>query len=563
MQHAFRRLALAAAVAAPVLAITGCDETTTDVTRYDSVNIHAALAGRYESGVFAEGAAEIVSFHPKTKQAFVVNAFAGTVDVLDLSDPAEPVLADTLAVATDVIVAIDALDDGDLGAANSVAVNGNTIAVAIEAAVKQDNGYVAFYDARTLAFLGAVEVGALPDMVTFTPDGNYVLTANEGEPNDDYDVDPEGSVSIIDISGGIEDATVATAGFADFNSGGSREDELPAGVRIYGPGASVAEDLEPEYITVSADSSTAWVTLQEANAIARINIADADVETIAALGFKDHMIPGYGLDATDKDIDDDVDLGGGDDPAIRILNWPVWGIYSPDTIASYTVNGATYLVMANEGDTRDYDGFSEESRVSSLTLDPILDQFRDHAGNNLKDAIGRLTVTTTLGDTDEDDDFDALYVPGGRSFSIRDANGQLVWDSGDDFEVITALRLDNFFNASNDNNDFDNRSDNKGPEPEALALGVIEGHTFAFIGLERVGGVMIYDITNPNSPRFVQYVIDRDFTADVDTAEAGDLGPEGMHFVDAKDSPNGKPMLIVGNEVSGTTAIYTIDILKP
>ncbi len=561
MRFAFRPLVAALSLAA----LAGCEETTevTKVTTYESFDIRASLAGRYASGVFAEGAAEIVSFHPASKRAFVVNAFAGTIDVLNLADVAAPVLASTFDVAADV-----AIDQGipaaDLGAANSVAVRGDLIAVAIEAAVKQDNGYVAFYNATTLAFINAVEVGALPDMVTFTPDGKYVLTANEGEPNDAYTVDPEGSVSIINISTGAAAPTVATATFTDFNAGGPRNAELPAGVRIYGPGATVAMDLEPEYITVSADSTTAWVTLQEANAIARIDIAAANVAAISTLGFKDHMIPGYGLDASDRDIDDDAPFGtAGDDPAIRILNWPVLGMYQPDTIANYTFNGQTYLVMANEGDTRDYDGFSEEARVSSLSLDPILDQWKDLAGNNLKDAIGRLTVTTTLGDSDVDGDYDALYVPGARSFSIRDAHGKLVWDSGDDFEVITALREPLHFNASNDNNDFDNRSDNKGPEPEALALGEINGRTFAFIGLERIGGIMIYDITNPESPRFVQYVLDRDFTVAVDSADAGDLGPEGMQFVPAAQSPNGNPLLLVGNEISGTTAIYSIDVVTP
>ncbi|MFZ5697953.1 MAG: choice-of-anchor I family protein [Pseudomonadota bacterium] len=548
--------------------IAGCDETTTQITTYESFEIRASLVGRYASGVFDAGAAEILSFHPASRRAFVVNAAAGTVDVLDIANLATPTLADTLDVGADVATN-QGIATTALGAANSVAVNGDLVAVAIEADPKQDSGYVAFYNAATLAFIDAVSVGALPDMVTFTPDGSRVLVANEGEPSQDYSLDPEGSVSLIDVSAGATNPSVTTLDFTAFNAGNARHAELPAAVRIYGPGASVAQDLEPEYITVSSDGGTAWVTLQEANAIARIDIANASIEGIAALGFKDHMIPGFGFDATDRDIDDDAPFGGsGDDSAIRILNWPVFGIYSPDSIASYDQGGRTWLVMANEGDTRVYpddsgEAIDEEARISSLVLDPILDQFTDAAGNNLRDAIGRLTVTNTLGDTDGDGDFDALYVPGGRSFSIRDTDGNLVWDSGDDFEVITAQRIPMYFNADNDDNDFDNRSDNKGPEPEALTLGEIEGRTFAFIGLERVGGIMIYDITNPESPRFMQYVIDRDFTADVDTPAAGDLGPEGMQFIAAANSPNGKPLLLVGNEVSGTTAIYEIAVITP
>ena len=174
--------------------------------------------------------------------------------------------------------------------------------------------------------------------------------------------------------------------------------------------------------------------------------------------------------------------------------------------------------------------------------------------------IGRLLVTTALGDTDGDGDYDQLYSYGGRSFSIWNDQGQLVYDSGDDLERITAERYPDYFNASNSNNNFDNRSDDKGPEPEGVTTGEINGRTYAFIGLERIGGVMIYDVTDPSKASFVQYVNNRDFSAATDSAEAKDLGPEGLVFVSAEDSPNGKPLLIVANEVSGTTTFYEIDV---
>jgi hypothetical protein len=162
------------------------------------------------------------------------------------------------------------------------------------------------------------------------------------------------------------------------------------------------------------------------------------------------------------------------------------------------------------------------------------------------------------GDTDHDGDFDQLYTLGGRSFSIRSAAGALVYDSGDQFEQIASQAFPATFNASNDDNTFDSRSDNKGPEPEGVAVGEVYGHVFAFIALERIGGIMAYDVTDPTNPRFVQYVNNRNFGAAPNTAAAGDLGPEGVHFVKFNDSPTGNPLLIVANEVSGTTTVYEV-----
>src|SRR5262245_36168302 len=147
-------------------------------------------------------------------------------------------------------------------AANSVAVRDGIVAVAVENAVKTSPGKVVFFD-RDLNFLSQVEVGALPDMLAFTPNGRFVLVANEGEPNNSSTIDPEGSVSIIDLSGGgarLRQEKVRTADFKAFNNA-----NLDPSIRIFGPGATVAQDLEPEYVAVSHDSRTAWVTCQENN----------------------------------------------------------------------------------------------------------------------------------------------------------------------------------------------------------------------------------------------------------------------------------------------------------
>lgn len=516
---------------------------------FGRLGIQLEVAGSYHTGVFDEGAAEVVAYDRYSGRVFVVNANDASIDVLDISNP-------------DVPEKVASISAAELGAsANSVAVHGGLVAVAIEAENKQDNGVVAFYSSFTLELLSVIDAGALPDMVAFSPNGRYVLVANEGEPNDDYDIDPEGSVTIIDIKKGIKNAVVKQVGFDKFND---KKDELiAAGVRIFGPNATVAQDLEPEYITVDKRSRTAFVALQENNAIARINLRKAEVEKIMPLGFKDHSVEGNELDVSNKDKE------------INIKSWPVYGMYQPDSIASYSFRGKTYIVTANEGDSRDYDGFGEEERVADVELDaevfPNAEELQD------KKKLGRIKITTSMGDIDGDGDFDRLYTYGGRSFSIFDEDGKLVYDSGSDFARIVAEQIPEYFNSNNDSNDsFDSRSDDKGIEPEGLAVGKIFGSTYAFIGLERMGGIMVYDITNPARPEFLQYLNNRDFSepacllmdddeecitgAGSANPAAGDLAPEGITFVPWHQSPTWEPLLIVGNEVSGSTTVYRIKL---
>jgi hypothetical protein len=570
-----RKSLLGTAILASVLGLAGCDgddgaDGTDGAPGTSQTLIELNVLGSYqaEGEVFDESAAEIVAHDPANQRLFVVNALASTIDVLDINDPSQPVKLST----------IDATAEG--AAANSVAVYGDLVAVAIEAENKQANGKVVFYNSTDLNKAGEVEVGALPDMVTFTRDGQKVLVANEGEPNDDYSVDPEGSVSIIDLSNGVASATVTTAGFAGFNA--DQADLETAGLRIFGPGATLAQDMEPEYIAVSIDNTKAWVALQENNAVAELDIEAGEITAIVPLGFKDHSIIGNELDASNRDS------------GINIRNWPVKGMYMPDAITSYGYNGKTYYITANEGDSRDYDGWTEEFRMADLTLDPASDL--SAITNLLEDEnLGRLNTTSTMGisngcdpsqlpaelgdlngDTNVDVDdvkfyvennceYDTLYSYGARSFSIWSEDGKRVFDSGSEFERITASLIPDNFNGNNDENSFDNRSDDKGPEPEAVTVGAINGQTFAFIGLERVGGIMVYNVTNPQNPEFVQYLNNRDFSVsqeDLEAGMAGDLGPEGLAFIAAEDSPNGKPMLAVGNEVSGTTTFYGIDVIE-
>lgn len=565
--------------------------------------IELSKIGAYQSGIFAESAAEIPAYDAASKRLFVVNAQAGVLDVLDLSQPNQPVK----------ITEIQVHDIAEGAEVNSVAVHNGIVAIAIQAAVKTDPGYVALYQAKDLSKLAHVQVGALPDMLTFSPDGQTLLVANEGEPSDDYQVDPEGSISVIQLSN-LTTPVVRTADFKAFNG---QEAALRAqGVRIFGPNATAAQDFEPEYITVSQDGKTAWAALQENNALAKIDVVNAKVLAVYPLGFKDHSPDGNGMDVSDAD---GVDGAG----SIKIQTWAnVRGLYMPDAIASFDVAGKTYIVTANEGDARAWGedtpeyfnndtskGFVEEWRVKHLVhadgfarrlgddLPAHLSQLAKgaelnpdnfgycgatagNAGDCRKDhLLGRLNITWTEGYQKNADGtpklnergnlvYDHLYSFGARSVSIWTENSaqnglELVWDSGDDFEQYIAEHHPEIFNANHEEAGMDNRSDNKGPEPEGVTLGQIGSKTFAFIGLERAGGVMVYDVSTPSAPSFVQYLNSREMNASteqIELGQAGDLGPEGLVFIAAKDSPNGQPLLVVGNEVSGSTAVYQLNL---
>lgn len=652
------------------------------------------VIGTYKTGIFDESAMEIVAYDAANQLLYAVNADAETVDVIDITDPTNPVKIDS----------IDVSNYGD--APNSVAFSNGIIGVAVEADDFNDKGMAVFFDDQR-NFLAAVEVGVLPDMITFTPDGTKALVANEGEPDDDYTADPMGTISIIDLSGGaanLSQANVTTLDFTSFDA------NYPPNVRNFGPVANFFEDfettadsldnlifvmtsgseswiyddfsgdhfaeanafgssgptegwlitpaqnltgvdsayfsffsaknfsggdfdvlistdydetvntnpatanwdtitnqfalspggytdtfsgkfslnnylsnnvsvafyyrgapgggnstlwqiddirfeatqprlsqnLEPEYITVSPDNSTAYVICQENNTIAVVDINAQSITALLPLGFKDWSTGNNRMDASNRSA------------AINIRNWPVFGMYQPDAIKAFEVGGTVYIATANEGDARDYDAYSEEDRVKDLTLDPTA--FPNAANLQMDDSLGRLNITTTLGDIDGDGDYDELYAYGARSFSIWNAStGALVWDSQDEFAQTLAANYPNEFNSNNDDNSsLKSRSDDKGSEPEAIEIAEINGKTFAFIGLERMGGVMVYDLSDPTAPAFVSYYLNRDFSVSADDPNAGDLGPEDIKFISAADSPNGNPLIVVANEVSGTLSIYAI-----
>ena len=644
--------------------------------------------GRYETGVYGLSAAEIPAYDHLNQQIFMVNARSGAVDVLNAVLPDDPTYIATLSVDD-----LQGINPGST--VNSIAFHDDgkdgLLAVAIENAVKTDRGYAALYNARTLEPVNFVEVGAQPDNLTFTPDGAYLLTANEGEPSVEYNynaigdepesvkevyrVDPEGSISIIAVLEG-KLGTVRAAGFESYND---QKDALIAkGIRIFGPAdnhqpysaantASVARDMEPEYLAVSADSRTVWVSLQENNALAKIDIASATVTDIFPLGYKDHGLTVNALDVSDGDRDPET-------VAIEIDKWPgLVGMYHPDSIAAYEVEGKTYIVTANEGDARAWGeefggpfgddqgndpyfssdpsyrhtGFIEEWRVKHLVHDKGFDRradddlprhLRDLAAGALLDpevfgycgaeagdsstgtaatsgdcrddftGMGRLLVSwvdgykknadgtpvmhNRYGEVDPAGDrlmYEKLHAFGARSFAIWNGDtGEQVFDSGAHIERFMAnqhseanaiipnlndiqcmlgsdrsIPCDQYFNANHSHGaSMDRRSVNKGPEPEGVVIGTLGDKNYAFIGIERMGGVMAYDVTDPQAPVFVDYLNTRDnweLKPEGNLDAVGDLGAEGLFFVPAAQSPNDEPLLIIGHEVSGTTTVFQLD----
>lgn len=909
--------------------------------------------------VYDGSAAESVTYDPTTRTAIVTDARANRISYINMANPAAPVLIRDISMA-------------NYGAGvNSVAARNGLVAVAMEDAVKSNPGRVVFFD-MSGNFRSVVTVGALPDMLAFTPNGQRVVVCNEGEPEVNYTVDPEGSVSIINVTNPTA-PIVQTVTFTALN--GSQDSLRAMGIRIYGPNASVAQDLEPEYAAITADGATAYVTLQENNAIAVIDINNASLVRVVALGYKDYSrglprstnftwrnrpvlgttpggqtinlggfsglwFEGFGSDtnklrflthpdrgpngepivvrgqtrrpfalpnfqcevvrfeldrvtgsftilnrvgltrtdgttpisglpnlqaaaqglaytdelpidlngndlgndpfgadlegicvdaagtwwmvdeyrpaiynfsntgrlldryipagtaasvaaapgtygnealpavyarrranrgfeacaiegdilyafiqtsldnpdnasdATSKassfcrilafntvtkqvvgeylypmfekfgscdKIGDAVSLGGGKffvverddatglsarkyvfeinlkgatnvlnidlstsvlpvgstwenvtfaqlasigvrpvkkakavylpgvgygsvdkvegiarinattyavindndfgvggailpsppngsitvnasaDPIlglltfdrpngldasdrdnaagtganIKIANYPVYGMYQPDAISAVTFGGRTILVTANEGDARDWGTYVEEIRGASVNIDDAL--LNAWPGLKTNQLLGRLNVVNNLGDLDGDGKFDELYTLGGRSFSVWNTDGNLLFDTGNEFEARLAALYPTNFNTGHTTNAMDDRSDNKGPEPEAIAAAVINDSAYVFVGLERIGGVFMYNITNPTNGNYIDYLNARNFAvtpslANIDNGTVGDLGPEVIQFVPASESPNNGEMLFLSNEVSGTLSALGVRV---
>jgi len=495
------------------------------------------LLTSFSNGAAGSNSAEIVAFDPTTNRLYIANSIAGKLDIVNFINPTNPVLLNSISLAP-------------YGNINSVVVHNGVVAIAIENFNPQANGSVVFMDANG-TFINQVAVGPMPDMITFNRDFTKILTANEGEPNADYTIDPEGSVSIVDLTPGyasLTNSNVTTVGFTAFNG---QEVALRAqGIRVFTTSATVAQDLEPEYIAISEDNTKAYITLQENNALVTIDLSTNTITSLTALGYSSYATgSGNALDASDQS--GDVLITG---------DLPIKGAYMPDAMVYKTINNQGYIFTANEGDSREFGSVVDANRLSSNTFNNLdAAAFPDAYILRNNRFLGRLNALKYSGDTDGDGDYDEIHIMGGRSFSIfNPIDGSLVWDSKDLIEQITANHptFGAIFNASNTTGtpSLKNRSDDKGPEPEGISVNVVNGKTYAFVSLERIGGVMIFNVDVPTNPIFVGYANNRS------TSSSGpDLGAEGIIFIPAAQSPNGNDILILANEVSSTLSIYQIN----
>jgi len=538
-----------------VLGLSGCGDSETS----DFVPT-ATLVGRYApSAAPVAGVSEIVAFHYESLSVFITVDTPTTpssfqriaLSNLKSTALANPTTASNLTAGSVMSVAQNVNGGGFMaGGVQTLAITGNLMAIAVQAKVKTDLGVVAFYrlDAQGNAtYLKKVTVGSLPDGMAFTPDGSKLVVANEGELSVNFatdGIDPVGSISIIAIANGVPADTARTLDFSAFNSGASRASELPSEVRIGRPGATVAQDIEPEYVTISADSSQAFVTLQENNAVAVVNLATNRIDRIIPMGYQNHGLTTNAIAPSDR--------VAATAPFVLKPYTNLFGVYMPDGIASFTANGITYFITANEGDDRDdflASGQKETARVGSNSIVLSNSAFPNATDLKKDTELGRLTVFSTMG-KNSSGQYDKLYTLGGRSFSIYNAStGAQVYDSGNELE---RLAYNTMPVALLGKDQVLGRLDNKGTEPESVVVGQVNQKNYAFVALERSSAILMYDLSNPAAPKFVQWLQN---TTDLTN---GDISPEGLSFVPASQSPTGQALLIAGHEVSGTVSVWEI-----
>ncbi|MGL5017113.1 MAG: choice-of-anchor I family protein [Luteolibacter sp.] len=519
---------------------------TATITNDDTVPLTYPASGSLTSTVIGSidldaspltGGAEIPAFDPISKRAFAASGVG--IQVVNLANPAAPAFVTNIQPSTLGVLGLSSNDISSVSVRKGTGGNPSILAASIINNPKTTSGHVVLLNAATGALIGSAIVGVVPDHIAWTPDGTKLLVCNEGELSTPQTTvalavpdAAQGTVSIVPVDAFGIPGTVQTANFSAFDA--QTAALKAAGVRIFDDGVP-STDFEPEYLAISRDGTKAMVTLQEANAVAILDIASAAFTSVVPLGEKDFSLGKYDFS--------DQDGAGGTNLVKPTIGNPVFGLYMPDAIASYQVAGQTYYVTANEGDDRnDFLAPDETTTVSDASYNLDDTAFPTEITLKTPASLGRLVVSNLLGlrgDTDADTDIDRILSLGGRSFSILDSTGARVFDSGDMIETIVASQFPALFD--------DARSDNKGPEPEGVTVAKIGARTFAFVGLERSHMTLAFDVTNPLAPTYAAAF-----------QRTGDTNPEGMVVIEAGESPTGKPLLLVANEVSNTLTVFEI-----
>ncbi len=553
---AFQLCGAAPVSAAESALVTGYEngDTSLNMTR---------IAG-YSCGQFNVdgGVMEIVAYNTENQRAYAINGQSGKLAVISLQDLAVQGSPQKLVgEEIDIKALVEAQDaDFSYGDMTSVAVSPDQsmLAAALQARDYNDPGRVALFDCQadgSLTFKGLAVTGVQPDMVTFASDA-LILTADEGEPREGYGegtVDPKGSVTMVDG----ESLESQIIGFDAFDS---QVQALAEQGVVLKKDTAPSVDLEPEYIAVA--DGKAYITLQEANSVAVLDLEQAAFEGVYSIGFEDYS-------------QTPIDIDKKDDAYQPKTYESLMGIRMPDAIAAFERDGRTYLVTANEGDGREWG----DEDLGSFYLNEAEADYEEEGAASPTGGItaenSGLVGKVTYFDAQDYEGLDPKkdYLFGGRSFTIFEATGkglEEVFTSGDDFEALTAQYVPDYYNASNDNAVMDDRSGKKGPEPESVTVGTVNGQVYAFVALERTGGIMVYDVTRPDEAAFVNYINTRDFTQTVEGSEVyeegeldkwvtgGDVAPEGLCFIAGADSPTGQALLLAACEVSGTVAVYQV-----
>ena len=512
--------------------------------------------GVYDSQSGATGA-EIASYHPATKQVYITNGARNRVDIVSIADPANPRFVGDINVS----------NYGDN--INSVAVGKYVVAIAVHRSPTfAADGTPTLLTGKLViarpsgSVIGSIDLGgSQPDSVTFTPDGLTALVAIEGEPicakdnaattsvNESLDYalakDPRGAVAVVDLRN-PKTAKAKLAGFSKFIAAEAKSLGLVVSLTSKDP----VVDFEPEFVS-PANNNFAYVSLQEANAIAELDIKRATITKIYSAGTTD-------LSKTPFDLSD-RDSSGGPSTFSNVI-----GLAMPDALAAFTIGKDNYFVSANEGDDRaDWTCFKavDDKRAKDLKVDPAA--FPNWSSESADARLGRAKVNPNIGDSNGDGLYEKIHLLSNRSFSIF-KNGTRIYDSGNLLEQlqITALGVANIngeWNTTTGAYVGQARSDDKGPEPEGVTVGMVGTSRIAVVGMERMSALLFVDITNPAVPTVIKWEQMLPLSTIVPGKPGLTWSPEGLVFVSAKDSPTGKPLVLTAYEVSGSLSIHQIE----